>query len=161
MADYLTRYPRQLEDDDDFIESDFGSVPGIQHETNGKILNDQAQDSPPSVGAVITRAQARAQVNLTSSDTNNIIPDNTLIIDDQPQQKAGHEFDISTIADAQKDDQLYQEKILEINKNPMNCSYVLENDILYKIINRGMFTKKLIYVPTSMVERILFAYHDS
>ena len=161
MADYLTRHPRQLEDDDDFIEPDFGSIPGIQHEINGKILNDQDQDSPSSVGAVITRAQARAQVNLTSSNTNNIIPDNTSIIDNQPQQKAGHEFDISTIADAQKDDKSYQEKILEINKNPMSGSYVLENDISYKIINRGTLTKKLIYVPKSMVEQILFAYHDS
>ena len=160
MADYLTRYLRQLEDED-FIQSDFGSVPGIQHEIKGKILNNQAQASPPSVGAVITRAQARAQVNLTPSDTNNIVPNNTSIIDDQPQQKVGHEFDVSTIVDTQKGDKLYQEKILEINKNRMNGSYVLENDILYKIINRSMFTKKLIYVPTPMIEQILFAYHDS
>ena len=40
MADSLSRHPRQLEDDDDFIESDFGSVPSIQHGTNGKLLND-------------------------------------------------------------------------------------------------------------------------
>ncbi|CAF1606429.1 unnamed protein product [Rotaria magnacalcarata] len=116
---------------------------------------------PSFISAVTTRAQARAQAPHTPSNNDTQSLNHESITDDLPQQEAGHEFDITTIAEAQKGDKLYKEKILEINKNPLNCFYVLENDILYKINNRGIFQQKLIYIPASMIQQILNAYHNS
>ncbi|CAF3164956.1 unnamed protein product [Rotaria sp. Silwood2] len=161
IADYLTRYPRQTEDDDDFLEPDFGIIPAIENEKNKPQLNNNNLIIPNLISAVTTRAQAKAKTNPQKSIDINHTSVITSSTDDQSQKVVGHEFDVSIIAKAQKDDKLYQEKLLEINKNPMNCSYVVENGILYKIINRGIFKQKLIYVPSSMFQQLLKAYHDS
>ena len=80
---------------------------------------------------------------------------------DQPHLEEGHELDVSLIAEAQKRDQLYQGKILELDKQPEKCSYVLEDGVLYKLAKRGMFSQKLLYVPKSMLDQLLKAYHAS
>ncbi|CAF1426814.1 unnamed protein product [Rotaria sp. Silwood1] len=111
--------------------------------------------------AVTTRAQAKAQTNPQKLIDTNPTSVTTSSTDDQSQKVVGHAFDVSVIAKAQKDDKLYREKLLEINKKQTNCLYVLENDMLYKIINRGIFQQKLIYVSSAMVPQLLKAYHDS
>ncbi|CAF4190237.1 unnamed protein product, partial [Rotaria magnacalcarata] len=119
MADYLSRYPRQVEDDDDFIEEDFGVVPGIQH-----------------CGAVITRAQAKAQLTIPDTVIVESVADQSLVVDDQPPRVAGHVFDVTKIADAQKQDSFYQEQIHKLQQESLKCSFELKGDILYKIIKR-------------------------
>ncbi|CAF4541827.1 unnamed protein product [Rotaria socialis] len=161
MADYLSRFPRQVEDDDEFLESDFGIIPAIKNDIDTIQVDKNKSIIPSFISAVTTRAQARAQAPHTPSNNDTQSLNHESITDDLPQQEAGHEFDITTIAEAQKGDKLYKEKILEINKNPLNCFYVLENDILYKINNRGIFQQKLIYIPASMIQQILNAYHNS
>ncbi|CAF4125368.1 unnamed protein product [Rotaria sordida] len=160
MADYLSRYPRQLEDDDEFIERDFGDIPAIQQPTIESTSTNYQQVQTHMVGAVVTRAQAKINAQLNSST----IPDTSIeeksSIDDQPLREEGHEFDVLAIEEAQKIDKLYQTKVLEIQANPIKHTYVLENGILYKLFNCGISTRKLLYVPPTMVKQLLTAYHD-
>lgn len=72
----------------------------------------------------------------------------------------GHDFDISRISQAQAEDKLCQEKVLEIKNNFHHCSYILIGDILHKIINRGLFTRNVIVIPSSLISSLLTAYHD-
>jgi hypothetical protein len=58
MADYLSSYPRQLEDDDEFIEHDFGDIPAIQH---------RAIESTSKKLSTNTCACARCSSNTSSS----------------------------------------------------------------------------------------------
>ncbi|CAF4304684.1 unnamed protein product, partial [Rotaria sordida] len=58
-------------------------------------------------------------------------------------------------------DKLYQEKFLELTKNITNCSYILDDGILNKLFKRGVFTQKLIYVPRSVLNQLLNAYHNT
>ncbi|CAF4541201.1 unnamed protein product [Rotaria sp. Silwood2] len=152
MADYLSRFPRQLEDDDEFIEHDFGDIPAVQYPTTKSTSTNYQQIKTHMLGAVVTRAQAKANVNLNSPT----IPDSTIeeasCLNDQPLQGEGHEFDVSTIAKAQKEDKLYQTKILALQENPNKCTYILENEILYKLSKTGIFTQKLLYVPPTMIQ---------
>ncbi|CAF2621992.1 unnamed protein product [Rotaria sp. Silwood2] len=161
MADYLTRYPHQIEEDDEFLDSAFGHIPNIYSQSVDEKLKDKLPTKLPIISAVTTRAQAKAQVKPIHSNEQQMLSDNLSVSDDQPQEGEGHAFDISLIGEAQKQDKLYQEKILEINKNKPNCSYVLENDILYKLMKRGAINKKLIYVPSSMLKQLLAVYHDA
>ncbi|CAF4554919.1 unnamed protein product, partial [Rotaria socialis] len=144
MADYLSRYPCQVEDDDDFIEEDFGVVPGIQH-----------------CGAVITRAQAKAQLTIPDTVIVESVADQSLVVDDQPPRVAGHVFDVTKIADAQKQDSFYQEQIHKLQQESLKCSFELKGDILYKIIKRGTANLKLIYIPLSLVFQVVKVYHAS
>ncbi|CAF5042148.1 unnamed protein product, partial [Rotaria socialis] len=102
MADYLSRYPRQVEDDDNSVEEDFGVVPGIQH-----------------CGAVITRAQAKAQLTIPDTVIVESVADQSLVVNDQPPRVAGHVFDVTKIADAQKQDSFYQEQIHKLQQESL------------------------------------------
>ncbi|CAF2040832.1 unnamed protein product [Rotaria magnacalcarata] len=148
MADYLSGFPRQVEDDDEFLESDFGIIPAIKNDVDAIQVDKNKSIIPSFISAVTTRAQVKAQAQTQQIQSNNDSKwlNHELIRDDPRQQEAGHDFDITKIAEAQKGDKLHQKNFLEINKNPMNCFYVLENDILYKINNRGIFQQKLIYI---------------
>ena len=80
MADCLTRYPRQLEDDDEFIDSDFGLVPAINNEYDVQ-YSDQCSPERLLIGAVITTAQARAHIQQPSSDQVDNLTDESSIRD--------------------------------------------------------------------------------
>lgn len=149
LADYLSRYPRQTEDENDTVDPDFGFMPQWKSPVNNNIIN-----------AVTTRAQARANQQSTAIDTNEETMQTT-VVNDSPLQGANHEFDVTRLIDAQKHDQLYQEKVVELGKDSTCCSYILEDGVLYKNINDGPIQRKLLYVPTSMIKHLVKAYHDS
>ena len=144
MADYLSRYPRQVEDDDEFIESDYGTVPGLQ-----------------SFVAVTTRAQAKAQLQVPNVTDNGLSSNKSSIIDDHSPREEGHDFDVTKIGDAQKQDSFYQEQVHKLQKDSSNCFFELKDDILYKIVKYGITNKKLIYVPSLLVSQVVEVYHGS
>ncbi|CAF5079596.1 unnamed protein product, partial [Rotaria magnacalcarata] len=61
MADYLSRFPRQVDDDDEFLESDFGIIPAIKNDIDTIQVDKNKSIIPSFISAVTTRAQARAQ----------------------------------------------------------------------------------------------------
>jgi hypothetical protein len=144
MADYLSRYPRQVEDDDDFIETDYGTVPGLQ----------------PLV-AITTRAQAKAQLPDPDITDNDSSLEENLVTNDHPPREEGYDFDVTKVGDEQKQDSFYQEQVHKLQKDPANCSFELKDDILYKIVKRGITNQQLIYVPSSLVSQVVEVYHAS
>jgi hypothetical protein len=161
MADYLSSYPCQLEDDDEFIEHDFGDIPAIQHRAIESTSKNYQQTHVHVLGAVVTRAQAKTNAHLNSSTNLDTSIEEISSIDDQPLREEGHEFDVLAVGEAQKTDKLYQTKVLEIQANPNKHTYTLENGILYKLVNSGISTKKVLYVPLTMLKQLLNAYHDA
>ena len=144
MADYLSRHPRQVEDDDAFIEPDYGTVPGIQ----------------PFV-AVTTRAQAKAQLPVPSVIDNGSSSNEFSVTNDHPPREEGHNFDVTKIGNAQKHDSFYQEQVHKLQQDPANSSFELKDDILYEIVKRGATNQKLIYVALVLVSRVVEVYHGS
>ncbi|CAF3879452.1 unnamed protein product [Rotaria sordida] len=84
MADYLSRYSRQLEDDDEFIEHDFGDIPTIQHPAIESTSTNYQQVQTHIVDAIVTRTQAKTNVHLNSSTTPDTPIEEKSSIDDQP-----------------------------------------------------------------------------
>jgi transposase InsO family protein len=144
MADYLSRYPRQVEDDDDFIEPDYSTVPGLQ-----------------SFVAVTTRAQAKAQRPVPNVTDNGSSSNESTVTNDHPPHEEGHDFDVTKIGDAQKQDSFYQEQVYKLQQDSTNCSFELKDDILYKIVKCGITNQKLVYVPSLLVSQVVEVYHGS
>ncbi len=180
MADYLSRYPCQVEDDDEFLDPDFGIIPSVTSGMHDNGLKTSIPHISSLVGAVMTRAQVRANVEQqvvnqeNDSDFGTVTVDDpprqeeghesdveTVTGDDHPPQEEGHDFDVNTIADVQKEDTECRERMVECERDSNKGNYVVEDGILYRVIKRGMFTKKLLVVPMVMVNRLLKAYHDS
>ncbi|CAF3877395.1 unnamed protein product [Rotaria sordida] len=136
-------------------------MPLIQYETTDRKLRKHVKNISPLVSAVTTRVQRKAPFHQLSPKNSNLSSEETSSLDDQPLQEEGHEFNVLTMAAAQKTDKLYQEKVLELRKNITNCSYILDDGILYKLFKRGVFTQKLIYVPRSVLNQLLNAYHNT
>ena len=161
MADYLSRYPHQVEDDDEFLDPDFGFIPLNQVQTVRSTSETNIKEEFGMLGAMVTRAQAKAnaQSSLSPPEASEFQSEQ-MSIDDQPPREEGHAFDISKIKEEQEADKLYHSKVVEIQANPNKVAYCLENGILYKNMNSGIFKKKLLYIPPSMVKQLLIAYHD-
>ena len=72
-------------------------------------------------------------------------------------------FDIQQIKQEQQKDPVIQKRIKEIRQDPTRGSFILHDGLLYKLMpmNPRNVTKiKLIYIPASMVNSLLKAYHS-
>ncbi|CAF2755288.1 unnamed protein product [Rotaria sp. Silwood2] len=115
--------------------------------------------SPHITSAVITTTQVKAKTNPHKLVDLNATSATTSSTDDQPQKVVGHAFDVFIISKAQKGDKLYQEKVLELKRGQTNCSYILNDGILYKLFKHNTFIQKLIYTPSTILPELLKAYH--
>ena len=92
LADYLSRYPCRVEEDYDIVDSDLGFITSRKSTENNNVIS-----------TVTTRAQARAKYHRpipTSSDTSS---NHASSPDDSSLKGVSHDFDITQIADAQKE----------------------------------------------------------
>ncbi|CAF4321777.1 unnamed protein product, partial [Rotaria sordida] len=74
-----------------------------------------------------------------------------------------NQFDTKQIKSEQAKDPVIQKKVKEIKQNPTRGSFVLHEGLLYKLMpmNLSNITKiKLIYIPSSMINSLLKAYHS-
>lgn len=158
MADYLSRCSHPGDDDDQIFDPDFGLVPGACS------TFVPSPSLPPVCGALTTRAMARAQTAMPSSSPTpvNVLPaaGTHQLIDEQPSPERGHDFDVAEIKVAQTTDSFCQQKRAALSTTS-DTSYVLNDDILYKIQRVGPHQLTLICVPLSLVPRLLKIYHDS
>ena len=156
--DYLTRYAHPGDDDDQIFDADFGSVPGTQLPPT---------PTPPShsvCGAVTTRAMARREAALQPSPS---IPSAALSADDVPQSLGDQPppggdqgFDVAEIKSAQAADSFCRQKRTAVT-NGKTTSYLINEDVLYKIQRIGSRQVKVMCVPSSLVDRLLKTYHDT
>ncbi|CAF3410479.1 unnamed protein product [Rotaria sp. Silwood2] len=71
-------------------------------------------------------------------------------------------FDIGQVKAEQAKDPAIQKKIKEIHSNTINNSYILHDGLLYKLMSMNSNNKtklKLLYLPSSMIDTLLKAYH--
>jgi hypothetical protein len=74
-----------------------------------------------------------------------------------------NQFDIKQIKLEQAKDLVIQKRVKELQQNPTRGSFVLQDGLLYKLMpmNLRSLTKiKLIYIPSSMINSVLKAYHS-
>ncbi|CAF4527491.1 unnamed protein product, partial [Didymodactylos carnosus] len=71
-------------------------------------------------------------------------------------------FDSSKIQEQQQQDKAIKQLYDRLASGKHLQSYVVENGVLHKILHRpDHITLKLPYIPTSMIDQLLHAYHDS
>ena len=161
LANYLNRYSCPSEDDDEFLDQNFGDIPGIQPPVCDSISTDHQQTAKQVLGAIVTQAQAKIHDQLKPSATPGKSAKENSSIDHQSLSQDGHGFDELVIKEAQQSDKFYQTKVVEIQVNPNKNTYALENGILHIISNYGTYKRKLLYIPPTMVKQLLAAYHNA
>lgn len=115
-----------------------------------------------SFNAVTTRAQARrldqststlppltSPSNTSSSGASHISPSTTL-----------HDFSLSRMKSEQDQDPTIQKIIHHIHDKSNKQSFLIEHNLLYKLIRRGSTHIPLLYAPSSVIPELLAAYHD-
>ncbi|CAF3914584.1 unnamed protein product [Rotaria magnacalcarata] len=166
LPDYLSRYPR--EQNDEFFDIEYG-------------LNSKTESVPiPSslnniIASMVLRPRRNKEVyskpcpsdddgNLSNNNlTSHPNTHNHLVNTRITSTFSTNNFDIMKLKDEQQKDPLVQEYITQLKLNPQNTKFIIKNNILYKLIIpfRSSKTKiEVIYLPISMVTSLLQACHD-
>ena len=166
LADYLSRHPIPREEE--IFNEDYGISTLFQGEPPKKV--HVPANNTRIVGAVITRsktkqiAQQRDQIHTTIPATTD---DKLPTLDKEEIQNSdlfsSNNFDITQIKIEQAKDPIIQNKMKEIMKDTTKHSYVIKDDLLYKLVvtRANCITKaKLIYLPSSMINSLLQSYHN-
>ncbi|CAF1383777.1 unnamed protein product [Rotaria sp. Silwood1] len=161
LADYLSRHPIPREEE--IFDEDYGIAKRDKGEPT--VMSRVPDDTTPLAGAVTTRSKMK-QLQL-KQDQNSTLP---LIEEETDQTKedssqiiAKNTLDIEQLKIEQGKDSDIQQKITEVMKNPIKSTYEFKDGLLYKlmIMREGCNTKKkLIYLPSSMINDLLQVYHS-
>ena len=172
LADYLSRHPILREEE--MLDDDYG----IAMRDNGELSSTRCvpEETPPLVGAVVTRSKAKQLQVKQDQDMSVIIPleriekpsstteekiDQRGSPSSQDDQEKG--FNMERLKMEQGKDPIIQQKIAEVKKNPVKCSYEWRDGLLYKLLAMQFnckTKKKLIYLPSSMIQDLLQIYHS-
>ncbi|CAF3544285.1 unnamed protein product [Rotaria sp. Silwood1] len=172
LADYLSRNPIQIEPEEIF-EEDYG----ISTLFNGEppVSVSVSVDKHPVLGAVVTRSMKKQQIQQESEldksllsiekelESSSLEKIKNLSSQSQLKSYTCNQFDIKQIKFEQEKDPIIQKKVKEIQQNPTRGSFVLHEGLLYKLMpmNLRNITKiRLIYIPSSMINSLLKAYHS-
>jgi transposase InsO family protein len=155
LPDYLSRHP--ISSDDELLDSDYGL--GF---TKDKFSSVQL------LGAVVTRSKSKAMSHYVTPPPSTIQQQPSLKSSSSSSNDLHHHqhirehFDITTLKEHQQNDSRIQKIINDLKQHP-NISFEYEDGILYKLLcNRNApIKRKLIYVPHSMINSLLFSYHDN
>ncbi|CAF5031420.1 unnamed protein product, partial [Rotaria sp. Silwood1] len=154
LPDYLSRHPISSEDE---LPDDYGL--GFTKDKSSSIQ---------LLGAVVTRSKAKLLSHNIDSNSSSSQQQNSLNSsspsshDFNDLHNADDYFDITQLKEHQQNDPQIQ-KIINDLKQRSNMSFEYQNDILYKLLShlRGKIKRKLIYVPNSMINKLLVSYHDN
>ncbi|CAF4501186.1 unnamed protein product, partial [Rotaria magnacalcarata] len=170
LADYLSRHPIPREEE--IFDEDYGIVKRIKGEPT--VRGCVPDEIPPLVGAIVTRSktkqlQSERNQNSTTTLTNRnkttvspIDEEADQMKEDSSQMIANNSLDIEQLKIEQGKDSTIHQKIAEVLKGSVNSSYEFKNGLLYRlmIMREGCTTKKkLIYLPSSMINDLLQVYH--
>lgn len=157
LPDYLSRHP--IEHDDEFLNSNYGL--------------EFVQDNNSSIqiaGAVVTRSKAKAlpspsnssQSDLQSTTSLTSSTSNLVNYSEPELESVDILFDLTQIKQHQSEDTQIQH-VIEDLKTKADLSFEISDGILYKLTYDANRKKKdkLIYIPSSMINSILTAFHDN
>jgi hypothetical protein len=160
LPDYLSRYPREQNDELFDIEYGLNSKKeplSIRSSTNNILASmvlrprnnrDIRKKSYPS-----DDDENMSNNNLTSQSVNTRITSTF----------SANNFDLMKLKEEQQNDPLVRKYMTELRFNPQNTSVLIKDDILYKSILPFRLSKtknEVIYLPRSMVASLLQACHD-
>ncbi|CAF3032550.1 unnamed protein product [Rotaria sp. Silwood2] len=162
LPDYLSRYPREQEDD--LFDVDYGLV-------SKDISDSKTSVSPkPIVNMILRNKEKTTETeSISSNDTDNKDDFSSISSTSCCNKKntthkfSSNYFDSECLKDEQQKDPEIQKIVCQLNLRPQNLSFVLQNDILYKLITTSSLSKtkyKVPYVPSSMVNAFLHASHN-
>ncbi|CAF5161125.1 unnamed protein product, partial [Rotaria sp. Silwood1] len=161
LADYLSRHP--IPSEEEIFDEDYGIVKRDKGEPT--VMGRVPDDTTPLAGAVMTRSKVK-QLQL-KQDQNSTLPSIEEEIDqtkeDSSQIKSKNTLDIERLKIEQGKDSIIQQKIAEVMNNPVKSSYEFKDGLLFKlmIMREGCnMKKKLIYLPSSMINDLLQVYHS-
>jgi hypothetical protein len=113
--------------------------------------------------AVTTRQQAKSTATTTPQPTS-IPPTSPSVSIGQPPVVPPRKFDFSfqTIYAAQQADPRIQEKLRQVTTHPNRHAFDIKDGLLYKLLplSHNGRNGKVPYLPSSMLNDVLFAYHD-
>ncbi|CAF1479320.1 unnamed protein product, partial [Adineta ricciae] len=172
LADYLSRHPVTREEE--LLDEDYGiAKQGRREPTNEVRVPD---GTPPLVGAVLTRSKAKQLQTKQDQDVMETIPPEQKKTTTSPTEEKtdpqaqspskddhNYEFDMEKLKVEQTNDPIIEQKITEVKKNPTKCSYEFKDGLLYKLVpmrTNSKTKRKLIYVPSSMIDGLLQIYHN-
>lgn len=161
LPDYLSRNP--VPDDDLLLDYDYGLA-----------FRQSTTTSPTQLlGAVVTRSKSKAissSTTTSSSSSSTTSPSPTSLLSPSssssttaaPSPSSHKHFDITQIREKQRVDPQIQQIINQLPLCP-NLSFAFQGGILYKLLStpRAKTKRKLIYLPTAMIQSLIHAYHDN
>ncbi len=171
LADYLSRHPIQREEE--IFNEDYGINMLYEREPpNSVIVPDTGSYF---MGAVVTRSKAKQDAQRQVLPTVPLV-DTDSMANLHTNRKDGKNltqpisntftcnyFDIEQVKLEQSKDPVIQQKIKEIQQHHhLDNSYILHDGLLCKLMsaNSRSTTKfKVIYLPSSMIDSLLKAYH--
>ncbi|CAF2678618.1 unnamed protein product [Rotaria sp. Silwood2] len=172
LADYRSRHPIPREEE--IFDEDYGI--GKRNKGEPTVMVRVPDEIPPLAGAIVTRSKAK-QLQLkqdqnsttTPTDRNKTtlppIEEETDQMKEDPSQIiAKNTLDIELLKIEQGKDSDIQQKIAEVMNNPIKSTYEFKDGLLYKlmIMREGCNTKKkLIYLPSSLINDLLQVYHSA
>ncbi|CAF4266608.1 unnamed protein product [Rotaria sp. Silwood2] len=170
LADYLSRYPIQYHEE--LFDEDYGINMFFAGEPPYAVSVSDVKLS--IISAVVTRTQTKRILQQQSTldipsmaDKNDPksftkIPIHYEESRDSVYPFTCNNFDIGQVKAEQAKDPAIQKKIKEIHSNTINNSYILHDGLLYKLMSMNSNNKtklKLLYLPSSMIDTLLKAYH--
>ena len=165
LADYLSRYPR--DQNDDLYEIDYGigskevildSTPADQLPLSAMILRPrslQQQSIKASTASDPFHHANRDSVNDADTDTST----NPLI----PSNYSANYFDTSQLKEGQDRDPDIQNIIRRLHHKLNSLPFILKDNLLRRLISPFPHSKtksNVIYLPSSMIESLLYACHN-
>ncbi|CAF3963140.1 unnamed protein product, partial [Rotaria sordida] len=162
LPDYLSRYPREQEDD--LFDIDYGLE-------SKDIFESKISLSPKPIVNMILRNKKKTTEteSISSNDTDNKNDSSSISStsycnkQNATQKFSSNYFDSECLKEEQQKDPEIQKIVCQLNSCPQNLPFVLHNDILYKLITVSSLSKtkyKVPYVPSSMVNALLHASHN-
>ncbi|CAF4119781.1 unnamed protein product [Rotaria sp. Silwood2] len=103
-------------------------------------LLTQAPPSPPTISST-----PHASQNAPSSS---------------PSSNQLYDFSLLRMRSEQGQDPAVQQIIQQVHNRTCHKSFIIQHDILYKLVRRGNTNIKLLYAPSTVIPGLLAAYHD-
>jgi len=166
LPDYLSRYPR--EQNDDLFDIEYGLI-----SKNESVPITYSTDKVLATMILRPRKNKQKPVSATTSVDEEITTDNTEVANDVntgdsrntriPSNFSHNHFALIKLKDEQDKDPHIQQIIQQLKSKPNNLPFVFKNNILYKLIIPSRNSKRkleVVYLPSSMIPSLLQACHD-
>lgn len=162
LPDYLSRYPREQQDD--LFNIDYG--------LESKVISNRETSSlsTPIVNMILrNKKRTTGTESVSSNEINNKSDSSSTSSNSCVNERhkttpfSSNYFDSTRVKDEQQKDPNIQKMISQLKLGTHNLSFVLDNNILYKLVmtsSRAKTKRKVTYVPSSMVNSLLYASHN-